>query len=107
MTRDGLLSLMGLGERAGTVIVGVSGVRAGLRRGEVRLVVAATDHSARTADKVLRLAAGKGVPVVVGPAADELGRRLGRGTVQVIGVRDPSLAAGMLAAGDGQEWRRM
>jgi ribosomal protein L7Ae-like RNA K-turn-binding protein len=77
-------------------VVGVTGVRAGLRRGELALVVVAGDHGPRTADKVLRLARGRGVPVLLGPGADKLGHTLGRGTVQAVGVKDPRLAAGMV-----------
>lgn len=87
---------MGLGVKAGTVVVGVSGVRAGLQRGELALVVLASDHGERTAEKVVRLAQARHVPVALGPGAAELGRRLGRGAVQAVGVRDPLLAAGML-----------
>jgi ribosomal protein L7Ae-like RNA K-turn-binding protein len=67
-----------------------------LQRGELALVVLAGDHGPRTADKVLRLARGCGVPVLVGPGANDLGRKLGRGSVQAIGVKDPRLAAGMV-----------
>jgi ribosomal protein L7Ae-like RNA K-turn-binding protein len=85
-----------LGVRAGTAVVGVAGVRAGLQRGELGLVVLASDHGQRTGEKVVRLARGRGVTVMLGPAAVELGRRLGRGGVQAVGVKDPSLVAGML-----------
>lgn len=87
---------MGLGLRAGSAVVGVAGVRAGLQRGDLALVVLAGDYGPRTADKVLRLAQGRRVPVLLGPGAREMGHRLGRATVQAAGVRDPRLAAGML-----------
>lgn len=106
MSTGGPLGLLGLGARAGSLVVGVNGVRAALRRGDIALVVAARDCSARTEDKVLRLARGKQVPVLVGPMAEQLGARIGREAVQVVGVRDARLAAGMLAGG-GQDIRRM
>jgi len=94
----GRLGLLGLGLRAGKVVVGTSGVRDGLRRGDLALVIFAEDHSARTGEKVIRLAEARGVPVLQGPPAGELGRRLGRDTVQAVGIKDPKLAAGLCGA---------
>ncbi|OGU06901.1 MAG: hypothetical protein A2W29_01835 [Gemmatimonadetes bacterium RBG_16_66_8] len=85
-----------MGVRAGSVVLGVAGVRAALQRGEVVLVVVADDHSGRTADKVVRLARAKGIPVAWAPGATALGDRLGRGAIHALGVKDRHLAAGML-----------
>jgi ribosomal protein L7Ae-like RNA K-turn-binding protein len=93
---DEQLRLLGLGMRAGHVVVGTGGVRAALQRGELDLVVVAVDHSPRTADKVVRLARATGVETLEGPPAGQLGRRLGRSSVQSVGVRDRQLTAGIL-----------
>jgi ribosomal protein L7Ae-like RNA K-turn-binding protein len=95
------LGLLGLAARAGALTVGTGATRAGLRRGDVRLVVLADDRSPRTADKVERLARGTAVPVVIGPEAVALGARIGRGAVQAVGITDPAFADGILAAGSG------
>ena len=87
------LRLIGLAARAGSVLVGTSAVRDGLRRGEVLLLVLAGDHGRRTEEKVARLARNKGVKIVEGPDSAELGRRLGRETVQALGLLDPNLAS--------------
>ena len=97
MIDAGRLGLLGLGVRAGQVIIGTGGVREALQRGEVSLVVVAKDCSPRTEEKVNRLARARGIPLLEGPTADELGRRLGRDSIQAVGVRDPKLAAGILA----------
>lgn len=81
--------------RAGTVVVGTSGVRAELQRGKVVLVVVADDRSPRTEEKVGRLARARGIPVLTGPRAEALGRQIGRAAVQAVGVRDAQLAAGI------------
>ena len=78
------------------MFVGSAAARAGLRRDDVYLVVIAADASPRTEQRVVRLAEVKGIPVVVGPDAAELGRRVGRpGTVQAVGVSDRHMAAGI------------
>ena len=92
------LGLLGLGARAGTVVVGTNGVRAALRRRELALVVVASDTSRRTVDKVARLAEALGTRTVIGPVAQELGRRVGRAAVQAVGVRDVHLAAGIVGS---------
>jgi ribosomal protein L7Ae-like RNA K-turn-binding protein len=89
--------LLGLGVRAGNVVIGVAGVRAGLQRGQVVCVVLAADAGPRTMDKVARLAEARKVPVLRGPAATELGAGLGKPPVQAVGVTDPALARGLMA----------
>jgi ribosomal protein L7Ae-like RNA K-turn-binding protein len=89
------LRLLGLGVKAGSVVIGTSGVRAGLQRGEIVLVVLAGDSGPRTGEKVVRLAQARGVPLLMGPPAEELGKQIGRAAVQAVGVRDRQLAAGM------------
>ena len=103
---DAQLRLLGLGARAGSVVVGSGGVRAALQRDDVGLVVVARDHSPRTEEKVLRLARAKAVPVLTGPLAAELGRRVGRGAVQAVGVRDGNLVAGIVGGGARKHARR-
>jgi ribosomal protein L7Ae-like RNA K-turn-binding protein len=97
------MRLLGLGLRAGQLVLGTAGVRAGLQRGEVALVVLAANRSTRTGDKVERLARARRVPVLVGPPDEPLGRRLGRPALQAVGVKDGRLAAGITADGWQQE----
>ena len=94
---DRVTRLLGLGLRAGRVVVGVAGVRAGLQRGKLACVVVAADAGQRTHDKVTRLAQAKGVRLVTGPEAAQLGAGLGRPPVQAVGVQDPALARGLIA----------
>ncbi len=97
------LSLLGLGVRGGSVVTGAAGVRAGLQRSEVVLVVLADGHSARTEEKVARLARARGIPLLSGPAADVLGGALGRGPLQAVGVTDRRLAAGLVKDGSSRQ----
>ena len=76
--------------------IGVEGVRGGLQRDEFWCVVLASDASPRAVDKVVALARAKEVPIVAGPTADEIGAKLGKPPVMVVGVRDRSLANGIL-----------
>ena len=92
-----VIRLLGLGLRAGRVVIGVAGVRAGLQRGKLACVVLAADAGERTHDKVTRLAEAKGIPLVKGPAAATLGAGLGRPPVQAVGVKDRALARGLTA----------
>jgi ribosomal protein L7Ae-like RNA K-turn-binding protein len=100
-----LLGLLGLGLKAGNLIVGVDAVRNGLQRGRCVLVVVAADAGPRTVEKVVRLARAREVPCLTGPLSAPLGMGLGRPPVMAVGVRDPALARGLLAAhremGDG------
>lgn len=101
---EALLGLLGLGARGGALSFGVDGTRVLLQRRACLLVVLAADATPRAAEKVERLARAIGVPIVRGPAAEELGARFGRPPMMAVGVRDRALAAGILARarpGDG------
>ncbi len=91
----GILGLLGLGVRAGQVVIGVDGTRRALQAGQVRCVVVAADASPRALDKVIRLARAQGVPLVTGPDAALIGRQVGRPPVMAAGVRDRALADGI------------
>jgi len=93
-----LLNLLGLGVRGGNVIVGVDGIRAELQAGKLRCVVLASDASKRALDKLVPLAQGTDVRLLMGPDAAKLGDRLGRPPVQAVGVRDRALANGVVRA---------
>ncbi|HXW96438.1 MAG TPA: ribosomal L7Ae/L30e/S12e/Gadd45 family protein [Gemmatimonadales bacterium] len=96
-----LLRLLGLGYRARQVVVGVEQVRSALKAGKVACVVVAADVSPRAEEKVVRLAAGRGVPLLPGPSAEAIGARLGRPGVMVAGVLDRALAHGLADASRG------
>ncbi len=91
------MGLLGLGFRSGRLRFGVDGVRDGLQRGEIHCVVVAANASGRVEDKVIRLARGRGIPLVGGPKADELGRAVHRPPVMVVGIAEPGLAKGIAA----------
>lgn len=95
------LRLLGLGVRAGTVVLGVDAVRAALQAGRVRAVVIAGDASRRAQEKVVRLARAKGIPLLDGPAAEAIGARLGRPAIMVAGVLDRALAQGLVETSPG------
>jgi ribosomal protein L7Ae-like RNA K-turn-binding protein len=93
---SGLLGLIGLGYRGRRIVVGVDGVRRELQAGECWCVVVAEDASPRAVEKVVRLAAAKGVPLLPGPSAAAIGAQLGKPPVMAVGVRDRALAGGMV-----------
>jgi ribosomal protein L7Ae-like RNA K-turn-binding protein len=95
-----VLGLLGLGQRARALAVGVEPVRAGLRADRIHCLVVAGDASPRTHDKVVRLANARRVPLIPGPPAEAIGARLGRPAVQVVGVLDRALAEGILGAAE-------
>jgi ribosomal protein L7Ae-like RNA K-turn-binding protein len=99
---DRLLGMVGLGMRARTIVVGVDGVRTALQSGKCECVILAADASPRALEKVVRLAAATGVPLVSGPPAVALGDRLGKPPVMAVGVRDRALAKGIVALGAGR-----
>ncbi len=96
LNRKGL-NLLGLGLKAGTIVLGSARVREMLKRDKIQLVVIANDLSRRTDEKVGRLARGKGVRIIEGPSSVDLGQRLGGNPIQAVGVIDCDLASGIVA----------
>lgn len=85
--------LLGLARRARGLLIGSRETRAGLRRGEVRLVLLAGDGSARDRERLVRLAREEGVPARTVADRRELGDWVGRGPVSVVGLTEPNLAS--------------
>jgi ribosomal protein L7Ae-like RNA K-turn-binding protein len=83
------------------VVIGVDQLRVTLQAGKVACVVVASDASPRAQEKVVRLAAAKGVPLLAGPSAEAIGARLGKPGVMVAGVLDRALAQGLAKAAEG------
>lgn len=92
-----LLGLIGLGVRGRGAIVGVQQVREAARRGKLYLAIAAPDASRNSLEKVLPLLHARGITVVAGPLAVELGSAVGRETTAVVGIVDRGLAKGIRA----------
>ena len=100
---SGIVGLLGLGLRAGHVLIGVEAVRRSLQVGECRCIVVASDASQRALEKTARLATAKGIPQIGGPASQALGAGLGKPPVMVVGVRDPALADGIIRLAGASE----
>ena len=80
------------------MVIGVDRVRAGLQADRFACLVLASDASPRAMEKVVRLATARRVRLLRGPAADEIGRQLGKPGIMVAGVVDRALARGLAAA---------
>ncbi len=94
-----LLGLIGLGVRGRGAVVGVQQVREAVRRGKLHMVIAAPDASNNSLDKVLPLLRARGIVIVAGPPAAELGGAVGRDSTAVVGIVDRGLAKGIQALG--------
>jgi len=92
-----LLGLVGLGVRGRGAVVGVQQVRDAARRGKLQLAIAAPDASINSLNKVLPLLRARGITVLAGPSAVELGSAAGRDSTAVIGIVDRGLARGIRA----------
>lgn len=97
--------LLGLARRARGLLIGSRETRAGLRRGDVRLVLLAGDGSSRDRERLLRVAEDEGVPARTLATREELGAWVGCGPVSVVGLTEPNLASEIRARvdGDGEE----
>jgi ribosomal protein L7Ae-like RNA K-turn-binding protein len=92
-----MLGLIGLGVRGRGAVIGVERVRDAAKRGKLILAIAAPDASSNSLDKVVPLLQARGISVLAGPPAAELGAAAGREATAVIGIVDKGLAKGIRA----------
>jgi ribosomal protein L7Ae-like RNA K-turn-binding protein len=97
MKIEKIRGLLGLARRARTVTVGSRETRKAMRRGEIRLVLLASDGSERDRERLVRLTNESRVPHRTVGTREELGSWVGGGPVSVLGLRDPNLAAAVRA----------
>jgi ribosomal protein L7Ae-like RNA K-turn-binding protein len=96
--RRRLLGLAGLGVRARNAVVGVDQVRGAATKGTLRLALVAEDVSRHSRDKVVPLLVAKGITMIDGFSASELGGVAGKEATAVIGIVDAQLAKGIRGA---------
>ncbi|MBI1808477.1 MAG: ribosomal L7Ae/L30e/S12e/Gadd45 family protein [Gemmatimonadetes bacterium] len=90
-----VLGLVGLGVRGRLAVVGVDRVREAAGNVTLRLAIVAGDASPNSLAKVVPLLKAKGVPLVEGIGAAELGGVTGRDATTVVGIVDAQLAKGI------------
>ena len=92
-----LIGLIGLGVRGRGAVIGVDRVRDAAKRGKLHLAIAAPDASSNSLEKVVPLLRARGITIVAGPSAAELGSAAGREATAVVGIVDKGLAKGIRA----------
>lgn len=90
---DGVLDGLSMAAASGSLIGGHDKLSAALREGTVRVVVTASDASARTLQSLHDAAPDEVVFVPLGIRREDLGRRIGRGERAAVGVRSTRGAA--------------
>lgn len=95
MSFEEIRGLVGLAQRARSLAIGSREARGGMRRGELGLILLATDSSPRDRERLIRVAEEEGVPSFSAGTGQEMGAVVGRGAVSVLGIRDRNLAAGI------------
>lgn len=99
-------SLLGFAQAAGALVSGETACELALRRGELRLLLIASDASPRTRDRLLHLANRHQVAWVEHGTKDELGAWIGKSPRAAVGVKEAqfarALSKALTAKGDDQ-----
>jgi ribosomal protein L7Ae-like RNA K-turn-binding protein len=95
-----VLRLVGLGVRSRGAVVGVERVREAVKKGQLALVIVASDASKNSLDKVVPLLEARRVRIVRAPSASDLGQAVGREQTAAVGIVDEELARGIRALTD-------
>jgi ribosomal protein L7Ae-like RNA K-turn-binding protein len=92
-----MLSLIGLGAKAGRLAIGVEAAHGALQRGTAEAIVMPRDASPRSREQLVSLAGHRQVPLIIAGDAERLGGALGRPPVHGVAVLDRQLARGLRA----------
>lgn len=87
-----VLRLLGLGQRAGSVVAGDEAVRAKVQRHQAKLVIIAEDAAASTRRDFGSLSIKFGVPCVCCCTKEKLGAAIGKSPRAVLALLDENLA---------------
>jgi ribosomal protein L7Ae-like RNA K-turn-binding protein len=94
-TERRLLSLIGLGARAGRLAIGVEAAHRAINAGKAEMIIMPADASPRSKDQLVLLAGHRKVPLLIAASAERLGAILGRPPVHGVAVLDRQLAKGL------------
>ncbi len=94
---NSVFKLLGLGQRARSVVSGDEGVRAKLERRQAKLVIIAGDAAPSTRNDFVALAKRFGVPYVVYGQKGELGAAVGKSPRAVLALLDENLTKRILS----------
>jgi ribosomal protein L7Ae-like RNA K-turn-binding protein len=90
-----LLSLIGLGAKAGRLAIGVEASHRAINAGKAEMIIMPADASPRSKDQLVLLAGHRKVPLLIAADAERLGAILGRPPVHGVAVLDRQLARGL------------
>lgn len=91
-----LLSMLGIGRKAGLIISGEMGCTQSLKEGKSRLLIIATDASDNTRVKFQSICNQKKTKYVEIGVKEELGESIGKGLTSVISVNDEAFSKALL-----------
>jgi len=97
--QDKFLQFLGLAQRAGVIKSGAENCLHALRKGQVSLLIVASDTEPKAVDVYLALAEGRGIPRIFCSSQAELGRALGKSRRAVVAVTDFSFSRRLIELG--------
>ncbi|WIV10901.1 ribosomal L7Ae/L30e/S12e/Gadd45 family protein [Proteiniborus sp. MB09-C3] len=87
-----LLSMLGIGRKAGLIVSGEMGCIQSLKEGKSKLLIIASDASYNTKNKFLSLCDKKNTKYIEVGLKEELGVAIGKGLTSVISINDEAFA---------------
>ncbi|MBO8167747.1 MAG: ribosomal L7Ae/L30e/S12e/Gadd45 family protein [Thermoanaerobacteraceae bacterium] len=87
-----VLNMLGFAQKAGKLVSGEEAILDKIRRGQVELVIIATDVSKNTGKKIADKAAWYGVPTYTFSTKEELGGAIGKSPRAALAIVDKNFA---------------
>ena len=99
--KDKFISFLGITKKAGKVVEGYNKCEEILKKNSCYLIIVSQEASSNAREKFERICNNKKVPIIVAYSSQELSYALGKEGLNVIGVKDSSMANRLLQLWNG------
>lgn len=99
--KDRFISFLGITKKAGKVIEGYNKCEEALKKNSCYLIIVSQETSSNTKEKFERISDNNKIPMIVAYKSEDLSYALGKVGLNVLGVKDKSMADRLLQLWNG------
>ena len=99
--KEKILGVIGLAVRAGKLVSGMDIVLEEISSKKIKLVILATDTSAKSKENVKYVCTNNEIPVIEFSTIEELSKTIGKSNRAIIGIKDKNFSEGIIEKYNG------
>lgn len=99
--KDKFISFLGITKKSGNVIEGYNKCEESIKNNSCYLIIVSLEASSNTKEKFERISNNNNIPMIVAYSSEDLSCALGRDGLNIVGVKDKSMADRLLQLWNG------